>query len=334
MLALTVSPPCTKAGGWAENMPQSVEPGLPHGGGAAEPEAEVRRTVRSHLNDVFFLDAQRGWAVGGGGLVFSTVDGGKSWSRHEIIQQDLFRITFANLQDGWIVGENGALLRTRDGGLSWVRRSAPAPGGYAAVRFVTPLVGWLVGDWILATRDAGRTWQHQGSGVAVIFNDIACASVQTCIVVGDSGTVLTTMDGGKSWKRQESTIQNEPLDRVLIARDGTSWTIGGDAKNRVLLRSGDLGQTWNIASDSFPIFPTTAHFWDRSRGVIAGNGIALTGDGGKTWVRVKNTPLIQAIYFLDERLGWAVGDLRTILHTRDGGRTWNVQNEERSAPRP
>src|SRR4051812_9265878 len=42
---------------------------------------------------------------------------------------------------------------------------------------------------------------------------------------------------------------------------------------------------------------------------------------------------LNAVYFLDARHGWAVGELGTILGTTDGGKTWKVQHRggQRSA---
>ena len=48
-----------------------------------------------------------------------------------------------------------------------------------------------------------------------------------------------------------------------------------------------------------------------------------------TWEMFKTgQPLpLHAIYFLDEKRGWAAGEMGTILATADGGKTWTVQRQ-------
>jgi len=65
-------------------------------------------------------------------------------------------------------------------------------------------------------------------------------------------------------------------------------------------------------------------------------GIVLTSADGKVW---KQSPspvdvLLNAVYFVDDKNGWAVGHDASIIHTRDGGATWTVQNYAAADNRP
>ena len=58
-----------------------------------------------------------------------------------------------------------------------------------------------------------------------------------------------------------------------------------------------------------------------------GSRVFHTADAGHTWAAFatgSSLPL-RAVTFIDDQRGWAVGDLGTILATRDGGRTWRPQ---------
>ena len=69
---------------------------------------------------------------------------------------------------------------------------------------------------------------------------------------------------------------------------------------------------------------------------VAGNSIAVVGerghilmstDEGRSW-RQSSVPvqtLLTGVYFVNEKLGWAVGHEAVVLHTRDGGENWEVQ---------
>ncbi len=64
--------------------------------------------------------------------------------------------------------------------------------------------------------------------------------------------------------------------------------------------------------------------------------ILYSDDEGKQWLqaRVPTQQLLTAVYFVDDRYGWAVGHDALILATRDGGATWTRQfdDAERESP--
>lgn len=64
--------------------------------------------------------------------------------------------------------------------------------------------------------------------------------------------------------------------------------------------------------------------------------ILYSDDQGQTWqqAKVPTRQLLTAVYFVDERHGWAVGHDAQILASSDGGQTWSKQFEDltREAP--
>lgn len=64
--------------------------------------------------------------------------------------------------------------------------------------------------------------------------------------------------------------------------------------------------------------------------------ILFSDDQGSTWTqaRVPTRQLLTAVFFLDDKRGWAVGHDSQILASSDGGATWNKQFEDlaREAP--
>jgi hypothetical protein len=63
--------------------------------------------------DVFFVDPMRGWAVGTGGKVYGTVDGGASWQAEAtgMSIEFLRRIQFTSTGNGYAVGNRKTLLK-------------------------------------------------------------------------------------------------------------------------------------------------------------------------------------------------------------------------------
>src|ERR1044072_679041 len=86
------------------------------------------------LHAVFFIDQNRGWAVGGKGTLLQTVDGGHTRKPRGSAANDVVRdIFFIDENNGWLVCEVNAyelktkeqprayLMRTTDGGEHWKR---------------------------------------------------------------------------------------------------------------------------------------------------------------------------------------------------------------------
>jgi hypothetical protein len=61
---------------------------------------------------VHFADVRTGWAVGDGGTILATRDGGASWEpQHSGTGQDLWGVHFADARTGWAIGKFGTMLR-------------------------------------------------------------------------------------------------------------------------------------------------------------------------------------------------------------------------------
>jgi photosystem II stability/assembly factor-like uncharacterized protein len=244
------------------------------------------------LWDVAFVDAQRGWAVGEGGTIVATTNGGATWTPQDSGTTAILRgVAFVDAQRGWTVGDNGTILVTTDGGVSWTAQIQGTTWPLYDVVFLDAQRGWAVGEWgtIVATTDGGMTWTAQDSATTRRLWGVAFVDGQRGWAVGDYETIRATTDGGVTWTAQ------------------TAATI--DPDNQQLL----LGVT----------------FVDAQTGWVVGTGgtILATADGGDTWtVQTSGTAAwLHDVAFVDAQRGWAVGDFDTILTTTDGGATWTAQ---------
>ncbi len=75
------------------------------------------------LEDIFFLNASIGWAVGENGVILHTNNGGETWTDQTSGTQETLRsVGFADENNGWATGGDlgvGAILHTTDGGKTW-----------------------------------------------------------------------------------------------------------------------------------------------------------------------------------------------------------------------
>ena len=58
--------------------------------------------------------------------------------------------------------------------------------------------------------------------------------------------------------------------------------------------------------------------------------VLLSDDGGGSWRQAESVPTqvtLTAVTFADAKRGWAVGHDALIIHTRDGGESWEIQHQ-------
>ena len=184
------------------------------------------------------LDARTAWTVGDWGAVAVTHDGGATWEDRSLADDVvLYDISFPDARHGFVAGEYGTLLVTDDGGTTWTKRPVGTEKTLFGVSFSSPTQGWVVGidGLVLRTRDGGATWDVQRGSVEAgsieelgfleALKNPGLYAVQVAgrygVVIGDTGMVLTTADGGETWTRREL-----PGKQQLVWMRGVSLAAG------------------------------------------------------------------------------------------------------------
>src|SRR5215831_19484521 len=79
-------------------------------------EAKLSDPSTANLNAISFVDANTGTAVGGGGTILHTTDGGATWTPQSSGTTFwLHGVSFLDTNTGWAVGDGGTILHTTDG---------------------------------------------------------------------------------------------------------------------------------------------------------------------------------------------------------------------------
>src|SRR5438132_2574961 len=91
--------------------------------------ADARPFEDAAVRAVQFVDEHEGWAAGDDGVVWHSIDGGRTWERQPTgVRASLRSVCFLDPYTGWVAGREerphpggsvGVLLVTRDGGLIW-----------------------------------------------------------------------------------------------------------------------------------------------------------------------------------------------------------------------
>jgi subtilisin-like proprotein convertase family protein len=142
----------------------------------------------------------------------------------------LYDVFFINQNKGWAVGLDSTILRTTDGGQNWERVITNASEGYrfASVFFIDEMKGWVVGIYgsILLTEDGGLTWQEINSGTSKTLNSVYFIDSKNGWIAGADGTILRTLDGGYTWLKQYTPVATNTLTSIYFNDFLTGWVSG------------------------------------------------------------------------------------------------------------
>src|SRR5690606_32791850 len=154
----------------------------------------------AELADVFFLDAETGFAVADAGLLLSTTDGGQTWTSQILLAGalDLEGVAFnPSGTVGLVVTDDGPVLRSTDEGVTWTLVSTGA-GDLRDLAWAGDTVVWVAGrdgDSALST-DAGQTWTYRNTGSAERTESVSAVSATEAWIGNREGELRHTTDGG------------------------------------------------------------------------------------------------------------------------------------------
>ncbi len=189
-------------------------------------------------------------------------------------------------------------------------------------------------------------WTRQRTGTFAYLRAVYFLDQNKGWVVGGNGALLTTSDGGKSWKKSPRPTE-DTLHDVYFSDAETGWLVcersiyllkEKDEPRSYLLKTTNGGATWTrikATGKDVDALVVRIIFADGERGWVFGENGALyaTADGGVTWARqrVPTRHLLLGGTFWDARQGWLVGGGWIILRTADGGETWREGRVEMPA---
>jgi len=193
------------------------------------------------------------------------------------------------------------------------------------------------GSNIVAVGDSGiiytsasstlTTWTSRTSGVGVNLNGVVQNSAGVWVVVGDTGTILTSSTL-TTWTSQTSSTSNN-LNGVCLGPGTPSFIAVG---NGGVVRTGDAtGVTWTSQTNADTANLRAIAFNSANTNWVAvgDGGRALLGTtSGTTWaVQTSNTSNnLRSISWTPTFNYTAVGDAGTVISGVAGGTSWTVRN--------
>jgi photosystem II stability/assembly factor-like uncharacterized protein len=147
-------------------------------------------------------------------------------------------------------------------------------------------------------------------------------------VVGDSGIILKTTNGGLNWMRQQSGTSYRFLALDFV-NENTGTTITWEG---VIRRTTNGGLNWT--NQVSPRISYNVDFINENTGMICGaaGGVMKTTNGGLTWVEVRynGDADFNDICMIDSNIAYVVGEKgiypeAVIFKTTNGGLNWSRQ---------
>lgn len=173
------------------------------------------------LGAIHFANAQTGCAVGSGGDIFFTLDGGENWTQQtSTVNSQLEGVYMKSPDEGWIVGIDGVILHTTDAGSNWSEVNSGTTNSFAEITFVNDK-GWICGGsntdaTILYYDGISGTWEIQDPGTTNILSAISFVDESYGWSVGFFGTLVHTTTGGTITGIQESGV-NEQTTSLIVS---------------------------------------------------------------------------------------------------------------------
>lgn len=236
--------------------------------------------VSSDLLAVSFPTPRQGWAVGHGGVVLHSADGGATWTR-QLDGRQASALAIRHYQQRLAAGDDVGQFLKREQSLA-VDGTQP----FLDVYFDSDTSGYVVGTFnrLFRTEDGGKTWtpwMDRGDNPDELHFYAIRGGAHGVYLAGEQGMVWR-LDASKQRFAAMRTPYKGTLFGVVSAGPGRLLVFGMRGS---LLRTEDDGKTWNIVATGSPAGITSGALLPDGAIVLVNQagGIDLSRDQGKSF---------------------------------------------------
>ncbi|MFY0631031.1 MAG: T9SS type A sorting domain-containing protein [Flavobacteriaceae bacterium] len=247
-----------------------------------------------YLNTIFFKDSNKGFVGGNMGVLFSTDDSGENWNNYSFTNRNFKDLDMVDSSVGYIVSDKD-IFKTIDEGNTWLPLNNPISFNpissfISYIEFVGNGIGYLAaGDKIYKTSDDGQNWteiRNTFNIISMLFIDELNGYYSDSL--SDDQFVYKTTDGGNTW----ISVADFAFEKMIFVSENRGFAIAkpdfnSNSSSKSIYKTEDGGNTWSLSYDS-------------------------------NFVEVVN-----GFYFINENIGYAVGNEGLILKTINGGVFWD-----------
>lgn len=237
------------------------------------------------FKDLHFVDKNRGFAVTSLGNLYTTNNGGQSWSSMKVNEGRLGKMEFIDKNTGYVGSKKGVIYKTTNG---------------------------------------GTTWNPIQTGINYSIHDISFVNQNVGFAACDKGVALKTMDGGRTWSQIQTVLRKDLLVVHAVSPSIVMFATSGDfskMSGAQVIRSVDGGAFWKTSAWK-PYSVNKFDFYNQLVGAALGTDgfLAITTNGGATWNSNKSitNQSLKGIYWKNENEMIVVGTSGTILKYTKG----------------
>lgn len=287
------------------------------------------------LYGLYFINYNTGYVCGQNGIILKTTNGGVYWNQLSgNVSFQLTDICFQNDLTGYCTGYSG-IIKTTDSGLTWF-------SVYSGSRMIkincSDNVLYAGGEYgIFKSIDSGNSWTNLITGYSGTILGMHFLNADSGYGMGTTASMFITTNGGANWG---TGLYWGPGDysfgECFFFNPGYGFTIYSYSSGwpnyyvSYGIYKANNWFSWHQVYNSPQFGFAGITFTGVDTGYAVGGGwngsayqgsIIKTTNGGNNWFsqNIIINQILQDVFFLDSRTGYAVGRGGVIIKTTNGG---------------
>jgi photosystem II stability/assembly factor-like uncharacterized protein len=195
-------------------------------------EAKTRPNDQITSVQINPIEPQKLYAGSSGGALFSSPDGGMSWSVVNFFKSQVNKIIINpnNQEIIYVATQKDGLFRSADNGANWqelfsndIKSSFPQIREYRDFKINTTARDGLIyaaKNVFFITEDGGQTWRNVTLLTPPKATNISSIAINPLnkdnLFVAISGVLYTSLDGGQTWSTKKINSNRQPKNLLLI----------------------------------------------------------------------------------------------------------------------
>jgi photosystem II stability/assembly factor-like uncharacterized protein len=228
---------------------------------------------------------------------------------------------------------SGSIFKSINGGQNWTTiYEASGAFGYIPQNIfvvhsdtIYALGSGTIGKALCKSFDGGSTWNYKDIYNSSIPGAIPSSLFFTSPDIGYVGTenygILKTIDGGNSWINSTNT-SNLAIQSITFTND----SIGYSLSDHMCLKTNNSGLSWDTIYNNSSMNLKSMNFINSNTGIIFGDQIIKTTDGGNSWTSIYNQEVKSASFKTPNTI-YAITADNHIYMTENGGNNWVIDCE-------
>jgi photosystem II stability/assembly factor-like uncharacterized protein len=279
------------------------------------------------------INGERVWTGGENGVTYYGENFGSDWSKLNIPSREVIR-DIQVFDDALILLTKDQWFLTEDNGKSYKSYTGWTNCNFNSISSNGDRIMAVTSESanITISNDGGESWSsvsHVTNSVCPYLTDVLVSGGDTALYAGASGQIGYSVDGGKTWevRNDSSNYDLYALGEIVVEDDGNPlYLAGGDGG--LFFYTNDVTEEWTADSTGFEnaIYDMFANNEQRYAVFTCESSIQKSLFDGFFFEAYhdSNGWDFNAVDFINDSVGFVVGDNGLLLKSTDSGDSWVV----------